>query len=313
VNPSLQGYSAAVLEDAAAHDETARLADDLAAIDQVIGRTPALRAALTDTAVSATARRAVLLELFESKVSDGARRAVAFAGATVRAPEVPAAATWLAHRAHLAAEGVATDEPLLGHLDARTRVGGFAAAIFEDLATDRLEEVENELFRFARIVESTPTLRTVLTDRDVPGEVRRGVVDELLADKVQPATRRLVDFVIDAGRTRDTVGTLDWLVEQTASARGWRVARVTAAAEVDGDERGRLSDSLSRLAGTSVELQVTMEPALLAGVVVRIGDLQVDATARDRLERLREHMTSGAWNDSGFAGAGSGTEPRGAH
>ncbi len=144
---------------------------------------------------------------------------------------------WLAHRARQSAEGQSAVDPVPSHLAARERVGGFAAAVFEDLPVDRLEEVEDELFRFARTVETTPPLRSALADRDLPVTVRRGVVDQLLAGKVQPATLRLVEYAIEGGRPRDIVGTLFWLVDQTAEARGWRVAQVDSAREVDDDER----------------------------------------------------------------------------
>jgi len=65
-------------------------------------------------------------------------------------------------------------------------------------------------------------------------------------------------------------------VEQTAEARGWRIARVRSGQDVDQSERTKLEDILSRLAGSPVELQVTVDPALLAGVNVQIGDLQLD-------------------------------------
>jgi F-type H+-transporting ATPase subunit delta len=312
MNPSLQGYAAAVLEEAAGRGELPQLASELAAVDHLIGTNAVLRSALTDTAVDAAARRAVVLDLLASKVSAGTRRAVGFAAACVIAPEVPGAVTWLAHRAHQAAEGIEIDEPLLGHLDSRNRVGGYASALFEDLPTSGLEEIEDELFRFGRIVETTPSLRTVLADRDQPLPVRQGIVDELVGTKVSAATLRLLHAVLRAGRTRDVVGTVFWLVDRTAEARGWRVARVRAAREVDQDGRQRLADSLSRLAGTPVELQVTLEPALLAGVVVRVGDLQVDASARGRLEGLREHMAPGMWHESGYTHPERGTTPEGA-
>jgi F-type H+-transporting ATPase subunit delta len=289
------------------HEAALRLAADLAAVDHLFAGNEALRAALSDTSVVGPARRAVLDELLEGKVSDGARRAAAFAAGAVPAAEVPGAMTWLAHRARRAAED--RDEPLpaLGHLAARQRVGGFAAALYEDLPADRLEEVEDELFRFARTVETTPALREALGDRDLPVAVRRGVVDDLLSGKVQPATLRLVDFVVAGGRPRDVVGTLYWLVEATAQARGWRVAVVDAALDVDDAGRRALAESMGRLAGAPVELQVRIDPALLAGVRVRIGDLQVDATARDRIDRLREHVVTGGWEDRGFGPTQGGT------
>ena len=62
-------------------------------------------------------------------------------------------------------------------------------------------------------------------------------MDQLLDGKVRPATLALVRYAIVGGRARDIVGTLDFLVEQTARARGWRVARVRAGQPVDDAER----------------------------------------------------------------------------
>jgi F-type H+-transporting ATPase subunit delta len=129
---------------------------------------------------------------------------------------------------------------------------------------------------------------------------------------VQPATLRLVQYAIEGGRPRDILGTLYWLVDRTAEARGWRVAQVDSAREVDDDERALLSSSLGRLTGSPVELQVTVDPSLLAGVRVRIGDLQVEATARGRLEELREHMASGGWEDSGLGAVQRNSNAEGA-
>ncbi|MGO9457989.1 MAG: F0F1 ATP synthase subunit delta [Acidimicrobiales bacterium] len=306
MNPRLQGYAAAVLEEAGTAGR-ARLAGELAAVERQFATNADLLTALTDTSNVAAARRAVMADLLEGKVSPDAARLAAYAAYSARpATEVPAAITWAAHRARRAAEGLEEHEPSLGHMDARERVGGYAAAVFEELPTDRLEEVEDQLFRFARTIETTPVLRGALTDRDLPVAVRRGVVDDLLGDKVDPATLRLADYAVTGGRPRDIVGTLFRLVDLTAEARGWRVALVVAAREVPEEERRRLAESLSRLAGWPVQLQVTIDPALLAGVRVRIGDLQVEASARDRLEQLREHVVSGGWEDQGFQELGRG-------
>ncbi len=306
MNPSLQGYAAAVIETVHG-EELARLAEDLTSVDLLFAANPTLRSALTDTSVAAPTRRVVLQELLDGKVSDPARRAAGYAAAAVPAPEVPSAESWLAARARHAANGTDDEEPALSLLDARKRVGGYATAVFEDLPTAELEEVEDELFRFARTVASTPALRAALTDRDLPVSARRGLVVQLLEGKVRPATLRLVTFTVVGGRARDVVGTLDWLVEQVAKARGWRVARVTAGAEVDAEERQRLTDSLSALAQSPVELQVTVDPKLLAGVRVEVGDLQVDATARGRLDNLREHLLPGGWDDAAITGLRPGT------
>lgn len=289
MNPTLQGYTAAILEPLEAAD-LRRLAEDLAAVDHLLSTNRTLRSALTDVSVAAPPRRAVLADLLADRVSDPARRLAAFAAGSVAAPEVPSAVSWVAHRARQFADGQAPLDPSLGHAGARQRVGGFAAAVYEEQSADSLLEIEDELFRFARTVQGSAALRSALTDRDLPVELRQGVVDDLLADKVAPPSRRLVDYVVRGGRARDVLGTLDWLVEETARARGWRVARVEAASALDDEQRERLTSALSELAGRPVELQVTVDPRLLGGAVIEVGDLRVDATARGRLERLREQL-----------------------
>ena len=203
------------------------------------------------------------------------------------------------------------DEPSLGHAAARQRVGGYATAIFEGLPTDRLEEIEDELFRFARTVEATPALRVALTDRELPVAARHGLCHTLLEGKVQPATLGLVDFTVTGGRTRDFVGTVDWLVLRTAEARGWRVARVHTARPVDADRQQRLTEEMTNLAGTPVELQITEEPELLGGVLIEIGDLRIDATARGRLDRLHDSLLPEGW-DGAFSSRQRGNT-EGAH
>jgi F-type H+-transporting ATPase subunit delta len=303
VNPTLQGYAAAVME-AADPPSLPTIADDLAAIEREALGNPPLRAALTDTSVPGRVRRDVMLEVLEGKVSAAARRLAAFASLVVPAPEVPGALGWLATRAAHEAEGRPNEEPALSLTQARARVGGYATALHEDMTNDELGSLEDDLFRFGRIVAATPPLRSALTDRDLDPDARQGLVRQLVEGKVPATTVAMVRYVVTGGRARDFVGTLDFLVEQTAAARGWRIAHVRAAAPIDGPQQTMLTDSLAGLAGRPVELQVVIDEALLSGALIRIGDLQLDATARGRIDALREHLIPTGWQASGFGRAG---------
>ncbi len=114
-------------------------------------------------------------DLLEGKVSTEARRLAAYACGAVGAPEVTSALGWLALRARHLAEGL-DDEPSLSLTASHQRVGGYATAVHEDMSTHELESLEDDLFRFARIVASTPQLRSALTDRDLAVEARQGLV-----------------------------------------------------------------------------------------------------------------------------------------
>ena len=108
MNPTLQGYTAAVAE-AAGPAALGGLAADLEAIEQLVLANNQLRAALTDTAVHGLARRAVVLDLLEGRVAPEARRLAAFACMVVSAPEVPAALGWVSTHVRHLTEGRATN------------------------------------------------------------------------------------------------------------------------------------------------------------------------------------------------------------
>jgi F-type H+-transporting ATPase subunit delta len=309
VNPAIEGYSAAVFEESS---DRGALAAELLAVAELVETNAPLRFALSDTATPPAARRGIVSDLLASRVSAPARRLAVFVVGSVSGPQIAAALAWVATAARHLAEGrPGTPEPL-SFLAARERVGGFAAAVFENVATEVLDEIEDQLFRFARTVQSAPALRGALTDRDRPVEARQGIARDLLEAKVEPETVQLVGYVIAGGRPRDLIGTLDWLVEATARVRGWRVAHVRSAREVDADQRAELAASLSLLVGNPVELQVILDPTLLVGAVVRVGDLQVDATARHRLDALREHLTPVGWEPGPLGQLDRRIDPEGA-
>ncbi len=118
MNPTLQGYSTAVFE-AVGPERLAGLADELAAIERLVISAPALRAALTDTAVPASARQGVLRDILEGKVSEPARQLAAFAVAAVHAPDTVTALNWVALRALRLSEGIIEPEPPLSLMRAR--------------------------------------------------------------------------------------------------------------------------------------------------------------------------------------------------
>jgi F-type H+-transporting ATPase subunit delta len=285
-------------ESLATLDARSEAADQLRAVADLVDASTELTLVLDDGAMPKTARRAVLDELLAGKVRHEVARLVHQAVTVVPASEVTTSFHGLAARMVEAADAARTQpaaapppaEPALGRMASRNRVWGYAAAVFESVSVQELEQIEDELFRFARTVEANRPLRTAFGDRDLPVSERQALADALLAGKVSAATGRLVAYAIRGGRARDFVATVDSLVEAAASARGWRVAKVRSADPVADDQQQQLSEALGTLTGQPVELQVNIDPSLLAGAVVEVGDLLVDGTARHRLVQLGEQF-----------------------
>jgi F-type H+-transporting ATPase subunit delta len=168
-------------------------------------------------------------------------------------------------------------------------IEGYAKALFEVAQVEgSLDEVEDELFRFARTLEGNGELRGVLTDDAVPTERRRGVVVELLGTKASPVTANLVALVVGAGRARDLPAIIDQLVQRAAAAHNREVAEVRSAVPLDDDQRDRLAAALGQATGKEVEVKVIIDPSVLGGIVAQVGDTVIDGTVRNKLNQLRE-------------------------
>jgi F-type H+-transporting ATPase subunit delta len=176
-----------------------------------------------------------------------------------------------------------------GRAGARERIRGYAERSLQELAaTEEVDQVEDELFRIARLLDENPQLRRVLEDVNFSLPARQAVLADLLASRARPATLRLSTYVLTAGRLRNLVGTFDWLVELAAEERGRRIAEVRSAVALDADEQERLKKALGRLVGREVEVRVIEDDSVIGGMTIATGDLFIDGTVRLRFERLRD-------------------------
>ncbi|HEY5821796.1 MAG TPA: F0F1 ATP synthase subunit delta [Propionibacteriaceae bacterium] len=149
-----------------------------------------------------------------------------------------------------------------------------------------LEETEDELFRFARVVESNPGLRNALGDRSVGLSERQDLVGELLAGRSTKATLTLAKRAV-AARERTFAHTIEGFVTLAAAQKNRLVATVRVAQPLSGEQRDRLQASLSKQAGRQVALQEIVDPDVLGGIRVELGDEVVEGTVAGRLEAAR--------------------------
>ncbi len=171
------------------------------------------------------------------------------------------------------------------------RVHGYATALFEVAkAEGALEQVEDELFRFARTLEQEVRLRDALTDPKLPADHRAEMLRELLGAKGSPHTTNLVGFIVQQGRARDLPRIIDSLVALAAEARKRAIAEVRSAVPLDGEQRARLTEALEAASGKQIELKVIVDPSVLGGLMARVGDQVFDASIRHRLELAKEHF-----------------------
>jgi F-type H+-transporting ATPase subunit delta len=294
VRQSIRGYTDGIIEQAAAGDELRKTADELAAVSDLVGSSNDLRGTLADPGVPASSRRAVVTELLSGRVGSPALRLLQFAIEADRATEVIADFDWLTVRVSAAADHLQpVGEAVLGHKAAEERLDGYASALLQVLTGEStLTQIEEELFRFVRILDGSEELRTILSSRDVSAEARKRLVEDLLSSKATPTTERLAAYATQVGRPRDYEDLLTFLVDRLSRESRKRMAEVRTAIQLDEQQTQDLSSALRRVVGYDVQLRITVDPSILGGFVATIGDTVVDASARHRLELLRDRLVS---------------------
>ena len=171
------------------------------------------------------------------------------------------------------------------------RIDGYARALFEIArAEGTLDEVEDELFRFARSYESNDELRRTLSDDELPAEKRQAIVEDLLDGKATPTTTQLISMVVGAGRGRDLPAIVDSLVERASDAKQLAVAEVRTAQELSDEQRAGLKAALENATGKSLNLKTIVDPSVIGGVVATIGDTVIDDTVRTRIDQLKSRL-----------------------
>jgi F-type H+-transporting ATPase subunit delta len=146
----------------------------------------------------------------------------------------------------------------------------------------------DELYRVARLVESSDELRQTLTDSSLPASRRQQVVESLLSGQVQPITLGIISMLVAAGRAADLPRIVDTMVAAASAAASKRLAEVRSAVPLSDDQQRRLAAALEKAMGGPVDVKVVVDPSVLGGVVAQIGDTVIDGSVRSRLTKLRD-------------------------
>jgi F-type H+-transporting ATPase subunit delta len=268
----MQGSSRAAF--AAGHDAFATalgsgadgsaLAEDLFGVTTTLDSSVSLRRALVDPSRDATAKRALVQALFGTRIS--------------------AAATGLL--GDLVSQRWA-DDPDLG--DALESLA-VEAVVATAEGAGQLDALEDDLFRFGRVVAADSGLRDALSAHGGDENVKAALVEALLKGKASAQTIRLVRQAAIFPRGRRFGRVLESYLAVAARRREQLTATVTAAVALDEAQRQRLAQALSRIYHRAVQITVVLDPAVVGGIRVQVGDEVVDGTILRRLQEAERAL-----------------------
>ena len=246
--------------------ERPAVADALFGIVGVLSANPGLRRTLAEASVESDDRAGLVRRLFEGKV--------------------PAAALDVA--ADVVGRRWSNPWDLV---DALEGAGNQLLLITAEKAR-HLEAVEDQMFRFGRIVAGDSTLRSALDDRSRPAEGRARLATSLLDGKAEPVTVALIAQGVRSSSHPSVELAIDDLLELTAARRQRSVASVTSAIALTDAQTDRLAAALTRLYGRDIAVRVDVDPRVRGGLVIRLGDEIIDGSVATRLAAARAGLGS---------------------
>jgi F-type H+-transporting ATPase subunit delta len=243
--------------------DAGRIASDLFAVSDVLRREPSLRRVTTDLSLAPEAKSGLVRQLFGEQID----------GASLELVAQAAALRWAATR-DLA--------------DALEQLGVVAAVRSAD-AQGRGDALEEELFTFGRLVSENPDLRDALSDPARSVTDKRELVHNLLDGRATAATISLAEQAV-AGSHRTVTIAINEYQKIAADHRNRLAATVRVARELGDADRHRLADALSRQYGRPVHLNVVVDPEVVGGIKVEVGDDVIDGTVASRLDEARRRL-----------------------
>lgn len=253
-------------QSATALDATAaaQAASDLTGISRLLGSEPALRRALADPSADDRARAELARRLFGGRVGEPALD-VAMSAAESEwstAGDLVDALTDVSHQA--AFIGAEKD-------------GSFGA-------------VEEDIFRFSRTLDANGDLEQALSDSSAPLERRQQLLSTLIDGKVNPVAGALLHSVLTNPRGQSMHNSVQGLVEDAAGRRRRSVAIVKSPIALNQVQEQRLTSTLSRIYGREISVSVDVDPSVLGGLRVQVGDDVIDGSVAGRIDDIQRRF-----------------------
>lgn len=247
--------------DAVGAGDLATLGEDLFGASAVFRAEPGLRRVATDQALDASSKSGLVRGVFEGKVSATGIDLVSDA----------ASRRWTTPR------DLADTLETLGVVATVKSSGGDSARLAD------------ELFAIGQLVNDNADLRGALSDPTRSVADKGALLTGLLDGKALPATQRLAVLALN-GSHRTVAVALDAYQKIAAAVKDEGVAKVRVAQELSAADRDRLQAALSRQYGRPVHLNVSVEPDLVGGLRVEIGDDVIDGSVSARIDDARRRL-----------------------
>lgn len=166
----------------------------------------------------------------------------------------------------------------------------YAQAVFQ-LAVDggELDNWLEDLTQLADSISNAEFSATLSAPR-ISASQKEAIIRDALGDAVGPLALNLMFLLTSRNLTHILPGIADRYQEMLDAHRGIERAEVVSAVPLDDGQRQSVADMLTRMSGNEVRLSARVDPEILGGMVIRVGDRVMDGSARSRLQSMRREI-----------------------
>lgn len=265
----------------------ASLDDVLTRAESIIGGTGQRQEAVTQ----------VLFEI--ARVIDSSNQLIRLLSDPGRLPDIKVTALETLLRGKVSEDALRIASDVVAHrwseqdhvLDA-LEAAGMTALLNKADAAGAGEAVEAELFQFSRLITSTPELAAAFDQTRDDRAVRAAIVRSLLTGKANPVTTALAEQAVTGNTEEKASRRVLSFAEFAANRRRKLMAVVTSAVAMNDQQQERLARILAGTFGQDVKMNFTVDPDVMGGMRVRVGDVVYDATILSRLSDARSRLTA---------------------
>jgi F-type H+-transporting ATPase subunit delta len=160
------------------------------------------------------------------------------------------------------------------------------------LAQGAAEPALRQLIDFRDAYAESPELRNFLATPAVDSEAKHGVIEKLVARLgASKIVRNFLFVIADHGRMHFLPEIVEAFQEVVRKRQGISDAEIFSAVELSAAQKAEFAFTLERMTGQRIEAKYSLDPSLLGGAVVRIGDAIYDGSVRNRLNEMRSKLT----------------------
>ena len=168
---------------------------------------------------------------------------------------------------------------------------GYARALFEMAQAEGVvARVEEELFRLRELLKANPELLQFLKDPNVKAEGKRQALGDLFQGRVHPLVLSTLISLSDQDRAGRVLHVIEDFSTIAAAARQTITGEVTVVVTLDDATIGRMATELSRITGKNVKLLQKIDPAILGGAIITVGEQIIDGSLHRKLDQLKDKL-----------------------